>query len=116
MSPASKSIYYFGFYLLLTGITLTVFPNMLLAMVQLPETSEVWIRILGTVVFAIGMYYVFMAPANHVLFLTLTVYARISIFIWFIVFVLIGLAPPQLILFGVVDLAGAAWTYSALKK
>ncbi|MEK6782168.1 MAG: hypothetical protein AABY93_10700 [Bacteroidota bacterium] len=116
MTSAAKSVYYFGFYLLLTGITLTAFPNMLLALFQIAETTEVWIHVLGAIVFAIGLYYVFMAPSNNILFFTLTAYIRASIFLWFIVFVLIDWAPPQLILFGLVDMAGAAWTYMALRK
>ncbi len=116
MTPASKSVYYFGFYLLITGITLTVTPNVLLSLFQIAETGEVWIHVLGTVVFGMGMLYVFMAPSNHILFLTLTVYLRAAILLWFIIFVAIGWAPPQLIFFGLVDMAGAAWTYTALRK
>jgi hypothetical protein len=116
MTNASKSLYYFGFYLLLTGITLTVFPNTLLALFQIPTTTEVWIHVLGSVVFAIGLYYVFMAGANNALFLLLSVWARISVFIWFLIFVVLEMAPPQLLGFGLIDLAGALWTYIALKK
>ena len=116
MNAASRSVYYFGFYLLATGVTLTVFPNTLLSIVGMPEATEVWIHILGAIVFMIGLYYVFMAPANHALFLTLTVYARCAVFVWFLVFVLIGMAPVQLMLFGSVDLIGAIWTYTALRK
>ncbi len=116
MTAASKSLYYFGFYLLLTGISLIVAPNLILSLLAIPETTEVWIHVLGTVVTAIGLYYVFMAPSNNALFLMLSVYARTSILVWFIVFVLIEWAPAQLILFGLVDAAGAAWTYMALRK
>ena len=116
MTASSRSIYYFGFYLLILGITLTVVPNILLATFQLMETSEIWIRVLGVVVFNIGIYYVFMAPADHTLFLTLSVYTRFLILFWFVVFVILGWAPPQLILFGLVDGAGATWTYLTLRK
>ena len=116
MTSAAKSLYYFGFYLLILGITLTVFPNMLLSIFQIEETTEVWIRVLGAVVFGIGLYYVFMAPTNNTVFLTLSIYVRASILLWFIAFVLIGWAPTQLILFGLADAAGAAWTYLALRK
>lgn len=116
MSPASRSLYYFGFYLLVTAITLTVMPNMLLSVFGMPETTEVWIRVLGTVVFSLGIAYIVMAPSNNRLFLTFSVYARTYIFIMFTVFVVIGWAPWQLILFGLVDLAGAAWTYAGLRQ
>jgi hypothetical protein len=116
MTNAGKSVYYFGFYLMMLGITLTGFPNILLSTFQLPETNEVWIRVVGILVFNIGLYYVFMAPTKSTLFYTLTVYTRASILVWFIAFVLIGWAQPQLILFGLADMAGASWTYMAMKK
>lgn len=116
MTASSRSIYYFGYYLLILGITLTVVPNFLLATFQIAETQEIWIRVLGAVVFNIGIYYIFMAPANHALFLLLSVYTRLLILFWFVVFVVLGWAPVQLILFGLVDGAGATWTYLTLRK
>lgn len=116
MTASSRSIYYFGYYLLMLGITLTVAPNILLSTFQLGETQEIWIRVLGAVVFNIGLYYIFMAPANHTLFLTLSVYTRMLILFWFVVFVVLDWAPLQLIIFGLVDGAGAAWTYLTLRK
>lgn len=116
MTAASKSLYYFGFYLLLTGVSLAVVPNVLLSLFQIAETNEVWIRVLGTVVFGIGLYYVFMAPTHNALFLTLSVYVRTFIALMFVVFIVMGWAPMQLALFGLVELTGAAWTYLALRK
>jgi len=116
MNSAAKSVYYFGLYLLLLSVALTVVPNFILSTFQLPETNEVWIRVVGVLVFSIGLYYVFMAPANNTLFLSLSVYIRLSILFWFIVFVLIGWVSPMLIMFGVVDAVGALWTFLELKK
>lgn len=115
MTNAAKSVYYFGFYLLALGLILVFLPNMLLSLFGFEPTSEVWIRVLGAVVLAIGIYYVFVAPTNNETFLKITVYARISILVWFTLFVLLGWAKPMLLLFGGVDLLGAAWTWSALR-
>jgi hypothetical protein len=116
MNAPAKSIYYFGFYLLLLGLVLIAFPNGLLSTFQIPETNEVWIRVLGAVVFNIGILYILMARSGHALFFTLTVYTRSVIFIWFLLFVVVGWAPTQLVLFGAVDLIGALWTYLAMKN
>ncbi|HRJ31184.1 MAG TPA: hypothetical protein PLV21_14435 [Cyclobacteriaceae bacterium] len=116
MTPASKSVYYFGFYLLLLGIVLLAFPNIMLPLFQFPETTEPWIRVVGVLVFNIGLYYVFMAPANNPIFLTLTVYTRAAVLVWFVAFVVFGWASPMLIGFGAVDATGALWTYLLLRK
>ena len=116
MTTASKSVYYFGFYLFILGVSLTVIPNMLLSAFGMPETQEVWIRVLGVVVFALSIYYVIMGRANHAVFFMLTVYARGLVMLFFVIFFLMKWAPAQLMLFGLVDLAGALWTFWALRN
>ena len=116
MNAASKSIYYFGFYLILTGITLLAVPNLLLGLLFFPETNEVWIRVAGMLVLNIGILYVYMAPENSRLFSLLTCYLRASVLAWFVLFALLKWTSPMIIGFGAIDLLGAIWTYSLLKK
>lgn len=116
MSLVAKSVYYFGLYLFVLGIVLTVAPNMLLSTFRFPETQEVWIRVLGVVVFALSLYYVIMARSGSKVFFTLTVYARSLVMLFFLVFFFLNWAPAQLLLFGFVDLAGALWTFWALRN
>lgn len=116
MTRAAKTVYYFGFYLIVMGATITIVPNVILALFQFPETNEVWIRIVGVLVFDIGLFYVFTAPTNNTTFFRMTVYNRFMILGFFLVFVLLGWVGPMLLLFGVVDAAGAIWTLMALKE
>lgn len=116
MTAAAKSVYYFGIYLFVVGISLVVMPNTLLSLLMLPETQEVWIRIVGVLVFNIGVLYFYMAPTNNTVFFGLSAYLRVSIMVWFTLFVLVGWASPMLLLFGAVDLLGAIWTFYALKN
>jgi hypothetical protein len=113
---AAKTVMYFGFYLYLTGITLLVAPNFLLSAFQLPVTNEVWIRVVGVLVIAIGFYYHQSGSKNIEAMLPLTVVARVFVFLSFAVFVLLQFVSPMLLLFGAVDLLGAGWTWMALKK
>ncbi len=116
MSQSAKSVYYFGFYLVVLGLTLILQPNLLLGIVGLPETTEVWIRVVGMLVLALSAYYIMVGKSDHTLFLKVTVYVRSCIILFFIAFTLAGWVQPVIILFGVVDLLGAAWTYLLLKK
>jgi hypothetical protein len=115
MTPAAKSIYYFGFYLYLVGATLIFIPNLFLSTLGIPETNEVWIRVLGVLVALIGFYYHQSGAKNISAFIPLTIPTRITVFIAFIVFVLLKMASPILIGIGGIDLAGAIWTFMALK-
>ncbi|MES1215698.1 MAG: hypothetical protein ABUT20_09280 [Bacteroidota bacterium] len=116
MNAAAKSIFYFSIYIYLVGITLIFIPNVLLKTIHLPETKEVWIRIVGVLVFLLAFYYHRSAAANTVSFFRLTIPARFFILLTFIVFVLLKLVSPVLIVFGVIDALGAMWTWLALRK
>jgi hypothetical protein len=53
-TAAAKSVFYFGIYLYVVAITLVFIPNVLLKTLLIPETNEVWIRVIGVLVFCIG--------------------------------------------------------------
>ena len=46
----------------------------------------------------------------------LTVHGRASVIVFFIALVVLGLAEPVLIVFGIVDLLAAIWTALALRS
>lgn len=115
MTLAARLILCFGVYILLTGLVLLIAPNVLLSIFGLGSTTEVWIRVLGSVVTALGVYYVVMGRAESIQFFKATVWGRGWIFLSFLGLVAVGMAKPPLLLFGVVDLLGAFWTWRALK-
>ena len=116
MTAAAKSVCYFGFYLYVTGITLIAAPNFLLSTLQLPNTNEVWIRVVGVLALCIGYYYHRTGADNMQAFFKHTIPTRIFVFLSFTAFVLLNYVSPMLILFGAADFAGAIWTWWALKK
>jgi hypothetical protein len=115
MTAAAHSIVVFGVYMVLTGLALLLAPNVLLAVFGFDPATEVWIRVLGSVVIALGAYYVAMGKAEATAFFQATVWGRCWIFLSFLGLVILGMAKPPLILFGVVDLLGAFWTWRAMK-
>jgi hypothetical protein len=116
MTASAKSVCYFGFYLYVVAITLMIAPNFLLSTLQIPETNEVWIRVVGVLAFAIGYYYHRAGAGNIRSFFIHTVTIRCFVFIAFCVFVLQQYVSPMLILFGAADVAGAIWTWVALRN
>jgi hypothetical protein len=115
MSTAARSIYVFGIYLIVIGGILMGSPNTLLTVLGIAPTTEPWIRILGMLVMVIGMLDVACARAEQTGFFRATVYTRTFALVTFVVFAAVGIAPAILILFGVIDAAGALWTHSALR-
>jgi len=113
---ASASIRIFGVYLLILGGALVAGPNLVLALFGFPATSEVWIRVVGLLAAILGYYYVQAARHDLLPFYRAYVPARVFSFVSFVALVLLGLVKPSLILFGAVDLSGAAWTFFALRS
>ena len=114
MSKSARSLFIFSLYLFLLGTVLIVIPNVLLTIFWFPETKEVWIRIVGMLVFILGFYY-FQASRNEIKkFFQWTVFGRIAVFIFLLVFVLLNFTPPTLIIFGVIDAVAAIWTQLCL--
>lgn len=116
MSKSSLSLFVFGLYLVVLGLILIIAPNFLLGVFFMPSTAEVWIRVVGVLVLFIAFYYIQAARQEMTEFIKLTVYPRSFLILFFIAFVLLGLARPALILFGMVDLLGAIWTVLALRS
>ncbi len=116
MSRAAKSLFVFGIYLCGLGLILLLVPNLILRVFGVPPTSEVWIRINGMFVLCLSFYYVLAARNELTSFIRWTVWTRIAVLFYFAAFVLLVSAPKALLLFGLIDLLAALWTWLALKN
>jgi hypothetical protein len=115
MSRAARSVRWFGVYLVILGVILVFAPNTLLSLFRVPETREVWIRVLGVVVFDIGLLYWFAARSEHVPLFRVTIVTRTLVLVALAAFAALGMAAPTVVPFGAVDFAGALWTAWALR-
>jgi len=116
MSRAAKSLFVFGIYLCVLGLLLLLVPNFLLRTFGAPTTDEVWIRVIGMLVLCLSFYYIQAARNELTIFIRWTVWARVAVILYFVAFVLLVSAPKALLLFGLIDLAAAFWTWLALRK
>lgn len=116
MSKAARSLYLFSIYLMAVGTLLVLVPNLLLWILLLPQTDEVWIRILGMLAFILGYYYLQASKNELKQFFQWTVYGRLAGFLLFCILGFGGFGPPVLILFGVIDGLAALWTHRCLQK
>ena len=115
MSQAARSVLVFAVYLWIIGALLVVVPNLLLSLILIPETHEVWIRVVGMLVLILGYYYYTAAKGELTALMRATVLGRYSVLVFFIVFVALGLAAPMLLVFGIIDAAAATWTALSLR-
>lgn len=116
MSKTARSLFVFGIYMLVLGITVILVPNLLLSLFHVPTTQEVWIRIAGMLVIFLGIYDIVAARSELTPLIIWTIPVRLSVIVFFAVFVVAELAPPILLLFGAIDLIGAIWTWIEYRK
>jgi O-antigen/teichoic acid export membrane protein len=115
MSRAARSVLVFGVYVGVVGLLLSTVPNLVMGPLGFPEAREPWIRVLGVVVVVVAFYYLQAARHELTPFIQWTVWARAVVLVGFVLLVVAGQAAPALILFGLIDAAGAAWTAFELR-
>lgn len=116
MSKAAMSLRVFSLYMFVLGLVLILDPNLLLRFFGIPQTREIWIRIVGMLVLILG-YYDFMASRTEdVAFFRWSVHVRLFAAALLAIFVVSKLAPAILILFGLIDGVASVWTAVSLRQ
>ncbi len=116
MNKTSFSIRIYSFYLFLMGSGMVFIPNFLLNVFGFVETTEIWIRMLGLFTFTTGIYYFYSSSHNQQAFYKATIVGRLFFFLVTVIFVFTFHQSSMLALIGSIDLIGALWTFSTLKK
>ena len=116
MSRAAKSVQVFAIYLLIAGLGFMLMPNMPLGLLGFEPVTQPWIRVVGLLLLILSYYYTRAARHEMREFLLWTAQARACVMLVFLLFVILGWAKAPLLLFGVIDLAAAIWTFWALKQ
>lgn len=116
MTPAARTLFLFGLYLLVAGAGLLLAPALMLQPLGVPVPADVWIRVVGLLAIALGLYYRVAARSELLAFMRLSVWVRLGVAVAFGAFIAAGLAPVALLGFGLIDAAGAAWTALALRQ
>ena len=115
MSAVARTVFVFGIYVVVIGLTLMVRPDIVLTVLGLPATEEPWIHLLGYLAMVIGAYYLVAARSEAAAIVRASVPLRlVSAVIFIVVAALWGYWPVML--FAIPDAVGAAWTWSALHR
>ncbi|MBL8329088.1 MAG: hypothetical protein JNJ71_09575 [Rubrivivax sp.] len=112
--PAAATVNLFGYYVLFTGIGLLLAPALVLGLLGMTAPADIWVRVLGALAIVVGYYYIHCAMRNDRHFFQASVLGRLGFAALCVLLVAAFGAPWQLLLFGVIDVAGALWTRHAL--
>ena len=115
MSNARVSIVVYAIGLGAFGLAMAFIPNVILSLLGVPTTSELWIRLFGVVVFIVALKAYRFSPLENESMFQFDIYTR-SLFATFVVIlVLIGHAPPILLLLSAADYGSSIWTWLAIR-
>lgn len=118
MSRAALSVFIFGIYLIFLGITFLFFPGLMFTILAEPNPPDVASRVLGMIFLFLAYYFIRASIDEEGMkkFFMWTAQTRATVIIFLIIFVILELVSPLIILFGVIDLAFAFWTFWELRK
>ena len=109
------SMIVFGIYLCLLGIFLATIPNFVLPIFGFDQVHDIWVRLLGVSFFLISGIYYIAVKENIISFYKYSALARVTVFLFIVFSVSLGLAPWPLLIFGIIDAVSGAWTFGATK-
>lgn len=116
MSRPALSLFVFGVYLVLLGLTIVFVPGVVLALFGYPPSVEIWPRVLGMVTFFLGAYHITGARSESRVYMRTSVWLRFLVPVFIGCFVLFAGAKPSLLLVALVDVSMALWTLIALRS
>jgi len=116
MSKSGKSLFYFGWYVLLTGILLLIIPNTFIETLKLPDIATGWARIIGLLVIIIGVYDILNGRNNVKPLIIASVYVRFFFAAGVAVLFFSGETTKEVLPLGAIDALGAVWTIIALRS
>lgn len=116
MNPACRTIYLFGFYPLIAGLSMIIAPALPLQILGWPIEGLDWIRMLGVVTMIVGYYYLQLGRNDVLTFCKYSAQMRLLIPLVFTGMVFAFGMDPLYIALTAVDFLGGVWTWNALRK
>lgn len=114
MTAAARTIVAFGIYMSVNGTALVVAPDLLLPLLGLSRMDAPLIRLLGMFTVIVSYYYYRTAMAESTEFFRATVHGRTAMALFMTALWFWYAAAPALLLFALVEFAGAMATALAL--
>ena len=114
MSRAARSMVVYAIYLALSGLGMSLIPNVFLHILGLPPTKEVWVRLFGALSFVLASKGYYAARRNIVAQLQFDVYTRTGFGTFLTILVVLGISPPVMEIFALIDILASVWTQLAL--
>lgn len=108
------SLLVFGGYAQIMGLVLLLVPERVLPYFMFTESSGTWVHVLGFVLCCSAYYYLWAGWSGNKAFARLTVHTRLASPLVMLGLLAAGKVGHMVLLFGIVDAVGGAWTWAML--
>jgi hypothetical protein len=116
LSKPARTLQVYSWYVILfLALPFLLVPQLILPLAGMAAPTDVWVRVLGMSVLFLGYYYNQMARYELSQFFRISVVVRLLVPVFFVAFVVFGLAPPILLAFCIPDILFAIWTALSLR-
>lgn len=116
MSRATNSLRIYALFLLGFGGVFTLAPNFFLEAIRVEPTDQPWIRMMGVLTMAVGLFYWKAAQAHLTVFYWWSVGVRFFTAACIVTLVAVRLAPALLLAFAGFDVLFALWSWTDLRS
>lgn len=116
MTSAARSLFAFGVYAILAGLSLVLAPGLALSVLGFPPAADGWVRVAGVLAVCLGAYHVLSARSELRPYLRASVAVRLGFAAAVAGLVVLAHMPRALLLLAAVDVLGAVWTAVALRR
>ena len=116
MSNAARSLFVFGVYAVLAGLSLVLVPGIVLSVLGFPPAGDGWVRVVGVLAVCVGAFHVVSARNELQPYFRASVAVRLGFALGLAGLVVTAQMPRALFLFAAVDALGAVWTAFALRN
>lgn len=117
MNKARFSLLAFGLYMVFAaGFGFMLIPMPILHFFHLAAGDDLWIRFVGMLASILGFYYIQVARSGLDVFIPWTVLGRYYAAAFMMLLVILRMIGPSLLIFATIDIAGATWTWLALRS
>jgi hypothetical protein len=115
MRKTILSIVVYSIYLGTGGLGMAFIPNVMLHLLGLPPTNEVWVRLFGFLAIVLGAKGLNGAHLKLLPVMQFDVYTRVCFSLFLTTLIVLGLCPRIMFIFAAIDFAAAVWTYLSIR-
>lgn len=114
MTTAARASQVHGYYALLSGLMLVVYPHGI-AMLGITEPPDPWLRLFGAQAIGIGVNHLFASKSNDPVFYRSSVIGRLLFAFIVLIVVILNFGGPSTFLLAAPDVITALWTIVGLR-